>query len=294
MSNNVLVIGAVNIDIFASTKEEYTLEDSNMSDISLGFGGVGGNIATNLNTLGCSVSFMTVYGNEILGTMIYNHYQTLGIDVSHSFQSTDKDASVYLAILDQRNDLFLGLNDMSIINELDPDFIRSELDYIHQFDIIVVDNNLSPETLEYILKTFQEKTIVMDAVSAKKVTKLKPLLPYISVLKVNKLELSTLSDKDTIEAQINDVTEQGVKELLVTNKEESVLYSLNGQTTMHKTLPCDHIVNATGAGDAFISAFTYGIIKKYNVEEKMALAMRFARDTLNVHTSTIEKGDFHV
>ena len=42
MLNKVLVIGAVNIDIFASTDKPYVLEDSNPATISLGFGGVGG------------------------------------------------------------------------------------------------------------------------------------------------------------------------------------------------------------------------------------------------------------
>ncbi|MFK5882999.1 MAG: PfkB family carbohydrate kinase, partial [Candidatus Izemoplasma sp.] len=64
MFPKVLVIGAQNIDIFAKTDTEYTLKDSNISKIHLAYGGVGRNIAENLNRLGHQVHFMTVFGDD--------------------------------------------------------------------------------------------------------------------------------------------------------------------------------------------------------------------------------------
>ena len=292
--NKVLVIGAVNIDIFASTDAPYVLEDSNLAKISLGFGGVGGNIATNLNNLDLDVSILTTFSDDLLGTFLKAQYLKLGINTDKALTSSTKNSSVYLGVLDEDNDLFLGLNDMDITKELNTDYIEKNTDYINQFEYIVIDNNLDQETLKYILTTFHNKTLILDAVSAKKVGKLKGLLSYISVLKVNQIELDMLSKEPNLEAQIKDLLDQGLKEILVTNKENPVYYSNKSQTKVFKTLHCDNIVNATGAGDAFISGYVYGLVTNAPLDKRVAIAMKFARDTLTVQTSTIEKGEFNV
>ncbi|AIO19033.1 Pseudouridine kinase [Candidatus Izimaplasma bacterium HR1] len=294
MSNKVLVIGAVNIDIFANTEEKYVLEDSNLAKITLGFGGVGGNIATNLNTLNLEVSFITAFSSDLLGNMLYNHYQKLGIDTSNAYTSLDSNSSVYLGVLDELNDLYLGLNDMSIIKEMDRTFLQTKHDYINQFEYIVIDNNLAKETLEYLLKTYQNKTLILDAVSAKKVVKLQSLLKYISVLKVNQIELDVLSKEDTTINQINDLLKQGVKELLVTNKQNPVFYASNDYTEKYETIPCNNIVNATGAGDAFISGYIQALINQKPIAERILNANTLANKTLQSTISTIEKSDINV
>jgi len=58
--NRILVIGAQNIDIFAKTKEDYTLRDSNVAQITLAYGGVGRNITENIKRLGNDVSFLNI------------------------------------------------------------------------------------------------------------------------------------------------------------------------------------------------------------------------------------------
>jgi len=294
MLNKVLVIGAVNIDIFASTDKPYVLEDSNPATISLGFGGVGGNIATNLNNLNMDVSILTIFSDDLLGKVLKDQYNKLGINIERTKTVKTKNSSVYLGVLNEDNDLFLGLNDMDITKELNKDYIDKNTDYINQFEYIVIDNNLDHETLEFILTTFQNKTLILDAVSAKKVEKLKGLLQYISVLKVNQIELNILSEKPILEDQVDELLKQGLKEILVTNKEKAVYYCSHTFSRFFPTLTCDDIVNATGAGDAFISGYVYGVVNQLELDERISIAMKFARDTLTVQTSTIEKGEFDV
>ncbi len=289
MSNKILVIGAVNIDIFTNTDKPYTLEDSNLANISLGFGGVGGNIATNLNTLGLNVSFITAFSNDLLGIFLKNHYHKSGIETIESLNSKSKNSSVYLGIMDQDKDLFLGLNDMAIINDLNIDFLTQKQQYIESFEYIVIDNNLNQETLNYLLTTYNHKTIMMDAVSAKKVIKLKGLLNNISVLKVNQIELNVLSQETDIKLQIKSLLNQGLKEIIVTNKDKPVYYGKEDVIKVFTTYNCDNIVNATGAGDAFISGYAYGVVNKMDLNNRIDQAMKLANQTLQVKTSTIEK-----
>ncbi len=288
MSNKILVIGATNIDIFTKTTTPYVLEDSNVAKINIGIGGVGANIATNLNTLGESVSFISAFGSDLFSDMAINKLEKRNINLENSLQ-TDENSSVYLAILNEENDLFLGLNDMAIIDELDVAFLQHKHNYINTFNTIVVDNNLTEESIHYLLTTYQDKTIFMDAVSAKKCIKIIPVLQYLDYLKVNQLELETMSSKDNLHDQINDLIEQGVSNLLVTNKGKTIYYASKDELITTIPRPCTNIVNASGAGDAFISGFIHGVNQGVSKEKCLEHAKKLANKTLQVNESTIEK-----
>jgi pseudouridine kinase len=293
MSNKVLVIGAVNVDIFSTTKTPYTLEDSNIANISLGFGGVGGNIAMNLNTLLCDVELISAFSQDYLGKFVLEHFTSLGIKTINSTFVEDKRTSVYMGILDENNDLFLGLNDMDLISVLTPSVLKTKHHIINTYDTIVIDTNLVEESLHYLLTTYHNKVIIMDGVSAKKVGKLQPYLTHIDVLKVNHMELDVLSNQQSLEAKIHDVLDQGVTTLLVTNKDQPIFVGYQHQVTSFAVHKQSKIVNATGAGDAFISAYTAGLLRGDTLAKRIKDANAFARLTLSVQTSTIDKGDYH-
>ena len=79
--NNVLVIGATNIDIFSKTKEPYVLEDSNIANINMAIGGVGGNITTNLSNLGLDVSFISAFGSDEFSHLAKKHFLNRNVDL---------------------------------------------------------------------------------------------------------------------------------------------------------------------------------------------------------------------
>jgi len=288
MSNKLLVIGATNIDIFTTTSSPYLINDSNPAKVNIGIGGVGCNIATNLNTLNNEVHFITALGNDLFAELAKNHFQKRGINIENSLDYNHS-SSVYLGVMDEDNDLFLGINDMDIVKQLKVSFLQGKHDFISEFNIIVIDNNLSVDTIEYLVKTYNHKTIIMDAVSAKKVTKLRNLLKYITVLKVNRLELSVLSKEATVKEQITDLLNEGLKEIIVTDKEKDVFYANKTELITVKPYDKEVIVNASGAGDAFISGFTHGVNQGLTINEKLEQALKLANLTLDVTTSTIEK-----
>ena len=286
MLSKVLVIGAQNIDIFAKTTKEYTLKDSNLSKIHLAYGGVGRNIAENLARLEHEVHFITVFGDDDFSKAALSTMKDIGINPSNSLFLKNQSNSVYLGVLDKDNDLFLGLNDMDITNELNESFFETKVDFINSFEVIVIDNNLSLKAITYLLKKYSHKQIIMDAVSAKKVIKLKDNLKYIDTLKVNHIEIEALSTEETVLDKIKDITVKGVKTLLVTSGAKGTIHYSSNKQTNYTPIKVDKIVNATGAGDGFISGYISGVLNKVSINECLKKAGTVAYITLFSNNST--------
>jgi len=281
-----LVIGAQNIDIYVHAKSDYILHDSNQAKIKTAFGGVGRNIAVNLSTFGNTISFITVFGSDTFSSLAKKNLQDLNINIEESLELKDKNSSIYLGIMDKENDLFLGLNDMEIIESLDVGFFLKKTDFISQFDTIVIDNNLRNDALEYLLKTYSDKQIIMDAVSAEKATKLKGLLKYIDLLKLNRIELNALSDKKTIDEKTVDLLNQGLCKVIITNADQEIIYSSKDEKINTMPIKVPKIISSSGAGDAFLAGFTHGIIHKKSTQDCMEIAKKTACLTLQSPYST--------
>lgn len=284
----ILIIGAQNIDLFARSKSEYILHDSNPSKIHLAFGGVGCNIASNLSILGNQVDFLTVFGGDYFGQLAKQNLDDLNINYKESRVVKDAGNSIYLGVMDKANDLYLGLNDMDILTNLDVTFFKDKTQYIENFEVLVIDNNLSLDALQYLLKTFKHKKIIMDAVSAAKVIKLYELLSYISLLKLNLIELNALSDKNETSEKLNDLIKRGLSSVILTNSAQNIIYknSVTEIVTRPKTIK--KIENATGAGDAFLAGFIHGLMQEKSESDCLNIGKKTAYQCLRSPNSTIQ------
>ncbi len=285
MSNKVLVIGAQNIDIIGSKESNFIVEDSNIGDVLVSVGGVGRNIAGNLNRLNLDVNFLSVFGDDLFTSVLIKSLEESGIKYAESLFSTG--ANSYYLAMNQHNDLFVALNDMKVVKKITPSFIKSKLDYINSFEVVCLDNNLSKETLDYISKHATTK-IVIDAVSASKVHKLNDILNSIYLIKCNKLEALTLSNTTSIEHAI-EYFKQYNAITVITDKDNDIHVIRQEHTTFSVETQIN-ILNASGAGDAFISGLIYGIIKELELTEMIEVAKKCARIALKSKTAIMKEG----
>ncbi len=284
-----LVIGAQNIDIFAHAESPCTMNDSNRAKIYMAFGGVACNIVTNIALLGNKVSFLTVFGDDTFSLLAKINLQNLNIGIHQSLEVKNESNSIYMAVMDKDNDLFVGLNDMEITSRLDIDFFKEKADFISSFNLLVMDTNLKEDALEYLITTYKEKQIVMDAVSAEKVIKLKGLLNYITLLKVNVKELKALSAQTTVDLCMDDLLSRGLKKILITNSGNEIIYKSEKEQINTMPLEATEIVNSSGAGDAFLGGFIHGIINEKSLTQCLEIAKKTAFLTLQSSKSTNTK-----
>lgn len=175
---------------------------------------------------------------------------------------------------------------MKILEELSPEFLKFKLEFISDFNWIVIDNNLSRESIMFLLENLSTQTIIMDAVSAHKARKLKNYLPQISILKLNQMELNELSGFVSSKKQLEDLHERGAKTLLLTNQESESYVSKEDCLISQKPPSTDSIINVTGAGDAFLSGYLHGLLCDKSEEDRLKMANFAARVTLASKEST--------
>ena len=80
-NKTVVVIGAVNMDIFGRPDRAPRMHDSNPGTVSFSPGGVGRNIAHNLCLLGLNVKLVAAIGDDVYGDSIYESCTKLGMDM---------------------------------------------------------------------------------------------------------------------------------------------------------------------------------------------------------------------
>ncbi len=286
----VVVLGGANIDILGRPFNQLQLSDSNPGMVSCSPGGVGRNIAENLARLGSDTRLITAIGKDTYGQMILQQSQQAGIDMQGSLQLSDAPTSTYLSVLDGEGDMQVAIADMGILERLNVAVLRNYEQVLRRASLLVVDANLTPQCLEYLLSNFAELPIFVDTVSCTKAPKLKPYLSTIHTIKPNLKEAQQLSGiqvqgQDQLPAITDWFHQQGVKRVFLSLGSEGVFYSDEGNTLHCPAIPVN-IVNANGAGDAFLAGLAHGWVQQWSTQESTKFAMAAASLTLS-HLSTI-------
>lgn len=290
----IYVIGGANIDIFAKSRQQLILRDSNPAVFEVGFGGVGHNIAANLVKLGNAVEFISIFSNDHFGKMLIDECVDQGLRLNYS-QRSDLPSSMYLAIMDEANDMYLGLSDMQIIESLKSEDLDSLKAAVTDDDYLVVDTNLDQKTMRYIADNFRG-IIAADAISASKVVKLYDLLDKISIIKLNHLEAETLighslKTEDDIISSLRKLAQKGASEILLTDKKGVYLYKNGKIFRSENSLPDKNLRNATGAGDSLLAAYIHMHKKRAEIEKTLAYALATAAITVQSDRAVADLDD---
>lgn len=276
----VVVIGAANVDILGFSTDPLIQEDSNPGSIEICLGGVGRNISENLSRLDTDVKLITTVGDDTFGKRILSECQQLKIDMSHSIIMEGQTSSSYIAIMDNNGEMSLALSDMSILDKMPTEHLRRKLPLINRAKLISVDAGLAQQSIEYILANCGNRPVFLDPVSIGKAKKVKHLIGGFHTIKLNRLEAEFLSDmKIETDADLPRVGEyfmnKGVKRVFITLGKKGVYYQTENASAM-KTAPYARVVNATGAGDAFMAGIIYSSLKDKDNDFTAAFASAMA------------------
>ena len=289
------VLGGCNVDITGFPFKKLIAHDSNPGQVKISQGGVGRNIAENMVHLGISTKLISALGDDLYGKKILDHAASIGLDMKNTPVFTGKSTSTYLAILDEQGDMQVAISHMDILNEITVDFIQNTRPVVERAKLCVIDTNIPEDVISYVLDNFKNTEFFLDTVSTAKARKMKNKIGAFHTIKPNKIEAELLSgikienDNDLRKAS-EFFLEKGVKRVFITMGEKGVFFQ---DAKTHKLIPSPQVsvVNATGAGDAFLAALAFCRFHDKEIEESARFAMTAAilalshEDTINPNIS---------
>jgi pseudouridine kinase len=284
----VAILGGCNMDIVGSSFNKLKDKDSNPGRITYSSGGVARNICENLSRLEVNTTFLSVLGEDDAGVKIFEELNALNVDTS-KILFENGDTPHYLAVLDDEKDMRVAISDMELLKKIDKDYILKNKTILENAKYVVVDTNLEKETLEVIYKNVDAKLLI-DGVSTVKALKLKDILDGIYFLKLNIYEAKALADveSDNLEEIGKNLISKGLHSLVITAGEKGSYYFDKDNFIIKESRPIE-VVNASGAGDAFMAGYVYGLFNEYDIKDRLSVADAMARIALKSESTSSEE-----
>ena len=275
----ITVIGAANVDITASPIGRYVPCDSNPSRVEIAFGGVGRNIAHNLCLMGEQVRLFTVFGDDSIALSLRDDCRRVGMTVDPILEVAGARSNYFICVNDHNGEMQAGAADMELMSHLTTEMVETYIDSINASDAVVTDCNLSEDVLRYLVERCTVPLYV-DATSAAKAMKIKAMLDVSRsmpiILKVNQLEAVALSGiKGDVEAMARWFVEKGVTRIYITMGARGV-YCHDGSQSHVEPSQAVTVVNATGAGDAFMAAVVHAELSGATMQEVCSMGVKAA------------------
>lgn len=269
--SRAVVVGAVNMDICGRPFSPLIMRDSNPGLITMTPGGVGRNIAHDLRLLGVEVTFITALGDDVYAKRILASCEELGFDMSLARHVPGGRTSSYMYITDPSGEMTLAVCDTDVAGTLNREYLASCLGVMNRADAVVIDGNLTGDSIEFIAKN-STAPIYSDPVSVTKADRLRPALPYLAAFKPNELEAMHLTGEATPEAAARSLVALGMERAFVTLGANGIIAADRNELIC---LPCEptQIVNTTGAGDAATAAVIWGGINGLSLRQTARAAM---------------------
>lgn len=294
----ILGIGAVNIDLMGRSRAPVILEDSNPGSIGISVGGVTHNICENAAKMGVAVKMITALGDDLFGAAAREHCQRNGIDTRYFYLAEGHTSSIYLSIHQPNGDMAVALSDMSVLQQLPLDFLEQHRPLLEGAAAIVVDAGLPQRVLDFLSRSLGPRTpLFVDPVSTTYAQKLVSSLTGYHTVKPNRLEAEVLAQMEIhtpadLERAASIILDKGAQRLFVSLGKEGVYYADRQGTRRHaKGKPLDQMVNATGAGDAFMAGLLVSWVADFSLDRTLDFAMASAvlalshQDTINPNMS---------
>lgn len=282
----ILVVGAAGVDSKGKAKAPLTLGSSTPGTIRVSVGGVARNIAENLARLGIEAILLSAIGAGGSGQRILANAAEVGINTDYLIVSSEYHTSAYIALLDEKGNLVMSVDDMEILALITPQIINRRRSLIKNAALVVFDANLPEATIAALVKVAQRYGVGLcaDPTSNLLASRLKAYLPDLHMIVPNVFEAEILSGK-TIKDESGAITaaralvNAGVKIVIITLAEAGVVYA-TARSSGHIPAIATDIVDPSGAGDALTAAVVFGMLNNIPLDEAVRLGASAAAMTL--------------
>ena len=271
MNKKICVIGSSNIDQFSYISEFPSIGETLIGDsFETGSGGKGANQAVMAGLLGADVYMISCLGNDIFGDSTINNFIENNVNVDH-IQRVKVSSGVAPIWVNAK-----GENKIIVIpganNEIDANKAKASLQEIENVSYLIGQAEIPMDVNHDVFDYAKQNNITTVFNPAPGKILESTFLKKIDWLIPNENEFQIISELDVTDENILEFSKTIPCNLLVTYGEQGVLYVEDDEIIKFKAPKVDAI-DTTGAGDAFVGSFVYGLSKDLKVNDAINLAI---------------------
>ncbi|MCL9633386.1 ribokinase [Priestia aryabhattai] len=232
-------------------------------------GGKGANQAVAAARLGADVSMIGCVGEDHYGKAILENFKSNGVSVENVKPVTDSDsgtAHIILAEGDNSIVVVKGANDY-----ITPDYVEKAKEKIKEADIVLIQQEIPEETVEYVAQLCQELKVPLLLNPAPARPLKAEVIEQVSYITPNEHEAALLFEGKEKE----EVLKQYPNKLFITEGKQGVRY-FNGKKEVLVPSYQVETIDTTGAGDTFNAALAVALAEGMGFEKGIQFANRAA------------------
>lgn len=271
-----LVIGSLNMDMTVKVEELPKLGETIFgNDFYESCGGKGANQAVAVSKLGMKTEMIGMVGKDSQGEKLIQNLNKYGI-ISDNVIKSDELTGRAIITVDRKGD-----NNIIVIPgsnfKITKEHIQDKQDVIASSDVVILQNEIPSETVEFSLLKAKElgKITIFNPAPARKLSE--KVFKNTDYLILNETEMEEIfeiefNDKEYTEKISGKKKEYGIKNIILTLGDKgSILFSEDNSIKKYDVYKVK-AVDTTAAGDSFIGAFTMKICETGNSDEAIKYA----------------------
>lgn len=283
----VLVVGSAVLEF--NGRPEYRLRSGSCQSgtINRGASGVARNIAENLARLEIETTLLSAVADDEFGEHLITHSALAGVDCGHVLRVSGARTATSL-IMHYPPGKTTRLDDFSIIEYIDSDYLMEHEWLFENAALIVIDATLNEEALDTLfeLAARNEVRVSADPTSPQMASRLIKYIPNLYLVVPNASETVTLCQLEEPAAQREQAIQTaqqlvniGASIAVVTLGEEGLAYADSSGGGYIRAVHTN-VIDASGAGDALSGAVIFGLLNGVPIDEAMRLGVTAASLTL--------------
>lgn len=246
----------------------------------LGFGGKGANQAVMLARLGAKVSMVNCLGDDVFASMTIENLVAAGVDVRHVRRVPAQSSGVAPIWVEpggsNRIIIFPGAN-----NSVTAEMARDAVEGAEEVDLVVGQLEIPQEATKAAFVAARKRGAITVLNPAPAATLDPALLTNSDWVAPNEIEFDALAERvlgapatrDPVDSSVLGAVEERIgARLIVTLGARGAVYrDSDGRAILVGASPVD-AVDTTGAGDAFVGAFAFGLAMRLGERKAVQLA----------------------
>ena len=278
MNPKICIVGSANIDQISYVDTIPSDGETVFGDsYQMGFGGKGANQAVMAGLLGADVYMIACLGTDVYNKMTVDNLNNNNVNTDF-IQTVNGSSGVAPIWVDKT-----GQNRIIVIpganNLIDADIAIESLSSIGPLDVVVGQFEIPLEVNEKVFEYARNNGVqtVLNPAPAGDVSE--KLLNHTSWFIPNEVEFEEMLGEPFNENALLKHSKETKPEIIVTLGEKGCAEVSDGKVYIHQAKKVTAI-DTTGAGDAFVGSFSYGLASKMSKQDSIQLALEKATNSV--------------